>query len=124
MTLIKDISNNYEKSKKYVKEKIKVYNEDLEILLARRTYQFHLIIMFVYGFIFGASIRIIYNGLYDTFVTNAFKLTFLGLAWGKTPFNIQLISLLIVFISAFFYAKYVIHIKNKHFYSGVTWANN
>jgi len=124
MTLLKNISKNYEKSKSYVKENIKTYNKDLEILLARRTYQFHFLMMFVYGFIWGTSIRIIYNGLYDTFVTNAFKLSLLGLAWGKTPFNIQLISLLFVVISALFYAKYIIYIKNKHFYSGVTWANN
>ena len=120
MTLVKKIPKNYEKIKKKIKKNV----NDFEIKFAQQTYQFHFLIMFVYGFICGTSIRIIYNGLYDTFVTNAFKLSLLGLAWGKTPFNIQLISLLFVVISAFFYAKYIIYIKNKHFYSGVTWVNN
>ena len=122
MTLLKNISKNYEKSKSYVKENIKTYNKDLEIFLAKKTFIFHIFIMFLFGSISGNLIRIAYNGIYDTFLTNAFKLSYLGLAWGETPFIIQVISITLVFIIAIFYAKYITHIKNKHFYSGVTWS--
>ena len=118
MTFKKEIFNYYND---FI-EKTNNLKEKTEIFLAKKTFIFHIFIMFLFGSISGNLIRITYNGIYDTFLTNAFKLSYLGLAWGETPFIIQVISITLVFIIAIFYAKYIIHIKNKHFYSGVTWS--
>tara|TARA_B100001093_G_scaffold467937_1_gene487488 strand:- start:256 stop:612 length:357 start_codon:yes stop_codon:yes gene_type:complete len=104
------------------KGKINNLKKKTEIFLAKRTYVFHLYISFMIGSIISNIPRLTYNGFFDTFYTNIFKLSYLGLAWGETPFYIQIITLIFVLTTAYCYAQYIIYIKNKHFYSGVTWS--
>jgi hypothetical protein len=111
---IKEKKNN-------LKEKLIQLKNNFEIKLARKSYLFHFFIAFLYGWFVGTYTRVKYNGIYDTFITNAFKLSYMGLAWGKTPSHIQILSLIFVVISSLSYCRYIIYVKNKHFYSGIRW---
>ena len=65
------------------------------------------------GFLLGTGVRIYYNGFIPVFTTLAFEISWFGLAWGKTPIIMRLVTLIICMLLTQRSMLYIINVKRR-----------